>query len=204
MPTLRLRLGLLVVLGGLAVPAVASAASCPQLPTTQAFAKYGDAAQYSLAPGGDFEAGGPAWQLTNAKLVAGNGGTVSPGSRSVALGTGWWSGPAGLVSPWFCVNAEHPYFRYMLKPNGPVGLLATFIRYKANDGSLVQQQVTSKVSTNLGPGAWKASDLNPLSIKIPLGPGGTAKVQLVFVSPMSTLGVGYFVDSVMIDPYRRG
>lgn len=186
--------------------AAATTAGCPDQPTTQAFAKFGDLADYSLAPGGSFENGSAGWSFTNARITNGNENAgVLPGTKSVAMGNNWFvSGPSGLVSPWICVTDAHPYFRYLLKPNGPVGLLATFIRYTDASGRAVQQQVQSKVSTNLFPGKWRPSELNPLSINLPIAAGQARRVQLVFVTPGSVLGAGYFIDNVLVDPYRRG
>lgn len=190
----------------LAAPATAFGAECPKLPTSQAFLKYGDTAEYALLTRGDFESGTAGWSLFNARTVTGNEtGGVLAGKRSLALGVNWWvSGPTVVSTPEFCVSSEHPYFRYMLKANGAVGLLATFISYKDSNGSLIQQQVTSNVATNLLPGKWKPSDLNPLSIKLPIAPGQTKKVRLLFVSPLSVGAASYNIDNILIDPYRRG
>lgn len=189
----------------LALPAGALGASCPELPTTQAFLKYGDTAEYALLTRGDFETGTSGWSLFNAKTVTGNEtGGVRSGKRSLALGGGWISGPTVVSTPEFCVSSDHPYFRYMLKPNGAVGLLATFISYRDSNGSLVQQQVTSNVATNLFPGKWKPSDLNPLSVNLPIAPGQTKRVRLLFVSPISIGAAAYQIDNILIDPYRRG
>ena len=50
-----------------------SATSCDDGPITQPFARFGDGANYKLLPGGSFEAGTDAWQLSGgAKIVSGN------------------------------------------------------------------------------------------------------------------------------------
>ncbi|MDO9398999.1 MAG: hypothetical protein Q7T71_20830 [Herbiconiux sp.] len=186
--------------------AAASTGSCPDQPTTKAFAKWGDDADYSLVPGGNFENGSSGWSFTNAKIGTGNETAgVLGGLKSVAMGNNWFvSAPSVLTSPPICVSDAHPYFRYLLKANGPVGLMATFIKYENAAGNIVQQQVQSKVSTNLMPGKWKPSELNPLSINLDLAAGETTQVRLVFVTPGSVLGAGYNVDNVLVDPYRRG
>lgn len=195
----------LVGICALVAPAAAAAEACPDLPTTKAFAKFGDNADYSLVAGGSFERGTEGWKLSNARVASsGINQGVLPGVRALALGGGWISGPSGVITPEFCVNSDHPYFRYMLKAKGAVGLIATFIRYKAADGSTIQQQIASNVSTNLYTGKWVPSELNPLSIRLALGDEETARVQLVFVTPMSYLGAGYYIDDIMVDPYRRG
>ncbi|MDO9355349.1 MAG: hypothetical protein Q7T55_16740 [Solirubrobacteraceae bacterium] len=197
----------------LALPSGASAAttttaSCPTQPaTTKAFAKIGDNADYSLAPNGSFENGSTGWTLSNAKLVNGNETVgILGGLKSIALGGGIISGQASVVSPEFCVDQSHPYFRFLLKANGPVGLMNIGVQYTDEAGTLKTQSVQSNVATNLLPGKWKASELNPLSLNIPLvnDGGQTAKVRLVFSSPMSLLGFSYNIDNVLVDPYRRG
>lgn len=200
----------LITGAALTAPSMASAADgttgCPDQPTTQAFAKFGDTADYSLVPGGDFEQGSSGWTYSNARPVAGNETAgVLPGKRSVAMGNNWFfTGPSTLTSPWFCVSDAHPYFRFLLKPNGPVGVLATFIRFTDASGRTVQQQVQSKIATNLFPGKWAPSELNPLSINLSIGAGESKRVQLVFMTLASVLGAGYYIDNVLVDPYRRG
>ncbi|MDQ8044736.1 MAG: hypothetical protein AAGC46_08815 [Solirubrobacteraceae bacterium] len=183
------------------------AAACPDLPTTQAFARYGDTADYALAPGGDFEGSLAGWTLSNAHLAGQNEsvGILPGGSHSIALGNSFFaSGPSTVTSPWFCVDPNHPYFRYMLKPNGPVGVLATFVRYKNAAGQVIQSQITSKISPNLYTGKWTASQLNPLAVDLSIDGQQPSQVQLVFVSPGSVLGAGYYIDNILVDPYRRG
>ncbi|MBJ7470617.1 MAG: hypothetical protein JHD16_04920 [Solirubrobacteraceae bacterium] len=194
-----------LAVAALVAPAGAFGAACPKLPTSQAFLKFGDTADYTLLPKANFESGTTGWSLFNARTVAGNEtGGVLPGSRSLALGTGWVSGPTIVSTPEFCVGTEHPHFRYMLKANGAVGLLATLISYRTSNGATVQKQVASNVSTNLFPGKWKPSELNPLSVRLPISDGQTLRVRILFVTPASMNGAGYQIDNVMIDPYRRG
>ncbi len=211
MPTRSLRTirrcAAVALLGAAAAnPASALADECPEQPTTQAFAKWGDSRDYALVPGGSFESGNAGWSFTNARIANGNENTgVLTGAKSVAMGTSWFvSAPSGLVSPWFCVSDAHPYFRYMLRANGPVGMLATFVRYTDSTGRAIQQQVQSRLSTSLFPGKWKPSDLNPLSINLNLAEGETKRVQLVFFTPGSIMGAAYNIDNVLVDPYRRG
>lgn len=200
-------------LGALAVPGIAAAqttaaASCPTQPvTTKAFAKIGDNADYSLAPNGSFETGTTGWTLSNAKVVSGNETLgILPGAKSLALGGGIISGATKITSPEFCVDQSHPYFRFLLKANGPVGIMSIAVQYTDAAGLQKTQTVQSNVASNILPGKWKASDLNPLSLNIPLvnDGGQTAKVRLVFSSPMSMLGSSYNIDNVLVDPYRRG
>ena len=188
---------------------VVNAAAMAQCGTTQdrvwqAFLKFGDKADYWFAPGGDFEGSTSGWRLENAKVVAGNDQSgVAGGSKSLALGGGLVSLRGTAVSPTFCITEEHPTFRYTLKANGTLGILQTYVRYTATDGSTQEQLVPSNSATNLLPGKWKPSDLQPLATALPMKKiGGVAKVQLVFRSPLGALGSGYQIDNVLVDPYR--
>lgn len=169
----------------------------------QAFLKFGDFADYWLAPAGDFESGARGWSLKRAYVMPGNDDTgVLKGRRSLALGFGLL-GQAEAVSPSFCIDATHPTFRYTFKPTGLVGLLSTFVRYKAVDGTTQEQQVWSKTATTLLPGQWRPSDLQPLATRVPMKTvNGRASVQLVFRAPINLLGSGYQIDNVLVDPYR--
>lgn len=170
----------------------------------RAFAAFGDNADYWLAPGGDFESSMRGWTMANSRVVSGNETSgVLKGTRSLALGSGLLSLNSTVVSPPFCVTEEHPTFRYVLKANGAVGALSTFIRYRATDGSTKEEEIHSRTATNLLPGRWKPSDLQPLATKLPLSRfGGSVSAQLVFRSAINVAGAGYQIDNVLIDPYR--
>lgn len=184
-------------------PAPSDACGTPVSRIWQAFLAFGDPADYWLAPAGDFESGARGWGLKRAYVMPGNDTTgVLKGRRSLALGFGLL-GQAEAVSPSFCIDASHPTFRYTFKPTGLVGLLSTFVRYKAVDGTTQEQQVWSKTATTLLPGQWRPSDLQPLATRVPMKTtGGRASVQLVFRAPINLLGSGYQIDNVLVDPYR--
>jgi hypothetical protein len=197
--------------GASVTPATSTPVTCSATPATsgapriwKAFAAFMDPADYWLAPGGDFETAAAGWSLSGARVVAGNETRgVLPGRNSLALGGGLVSLAAEAVSPPFCVTAEHPTFRFLFKPKGAVGLLNTFIRYRAADGSTQEEQVRSRVATTLLPGIWRPSELQPLATKLPMARiGGVAQVQLVFRSPINAIGAGYQIDDVLVDPYR--
>lgn len=188
---------------------------CPAGPVSQAFAKFGDTAYYSPAPGGDFEAGS-AWKLSGgARIVSGNETLgVQGGSRSLQLPIG-----ATAVSPEFCVDETNPHFRFVSKPDNAIAGYEAIVLYKNVEGAVKQAQFTSSASQSWGSGKWAPSSISPLATKIPLLTGGTtASVQLMFVSTGNKLAVGVglwgrltggsigtvSIDSVMVDPYRRG
>ncbi len=110
-----------------------------------------------------------------------------------------------MISPKFCVDKTHPYFRFMLRPMGAVGALATFIIYKDQSGKLVRSLIASNINTTFMPGYWRPSVLNPLSVNIPLlEAGGTASVQLMFVLRAQRERAELLHRQRDVDPYRRG
>src|SRR6185503_19913703 len=54
----------------IAFPAFASAADCPDPPTSQIFSIYGDEDHYNLVPGGNFDGSTFGWTFDNAKPSA--------------------------------------------------------------------------------------------------------------------------------------
>lgn len=195
-----------------AAPSSASAA-CTQLPTTKAFAKYGDQADYSLAPGGGFE-GTNTWMLTGgAQVQSGNETTgASPGSRSLFMPLG-----STATSPEFCVDDTNPYFRFAMKSAHKGGYIAAVL-WRNSSGQLTQAEFTSSAFVTTLSSSWAPSAVSPLATKITLGTDKAASVQLKIVSTgnqnwadtnlLGTLASNLFgsvnIDSVMVDPYRRG
>ncbi|MBJ7472270.1 MAG: hypothetical protein JHD16_13270 [Solirubrobacteraceae bacterium] len=192
-----------------------TAPGCPETPVRQAFARFGDDADYSLAPGGDFEAAA-GWKLTGgARLASGNENLgVQPGRRSLQLPIG-----ATATSPQFCVDETNPHFRFVSKPDNAIAGYEAIVLYRSAEGSVTQAKFTSSASQSWGAGRWAPSSPSPLATKIPLLSGGsTASVQIMFVSTGNKVAVGVglwgrltggsvgtvSVDSLMIDPYRRG
>lgn len=188
---------------------------CPELPVTQAFARFGDTADYSLAPGGDFESAA-GWKLSGgARLASGNENLgVQPGRRSLQLPVG-----ATAVSPEFCVDETNPHFRFVSKPDNAIAGYEAIVLYRSAEGSVTQAKFTSSASQSWGSGRWAPSSPSPLATKIPLVSGGkTASVQIMFVSTGNKVAVGIglwgrltggsvgtvSIDSLMVDPYRRG
>lgn len=196
-----------------AVVVSTASAACTQLPTTKAFAKYGDQADYSLAPGGGFE-GTNTWTLTGgAKVQAGNESTgASPGSKSLFMPLG-----STATSPEFCVDDTNPYFRFAMKSAHKGGYIAAVL-WRNSSGQLTQAEFTSSAFVTTLSSNWAPSAVSPLATKLTLGTDKAASVQLKIVSTgnqnwsdtnlLGSLASNLFgsvnIDSVMVDPYRRG
>jgi hypothetical protein len=198
-----------------ALPAAASAA-CTQGATTKAFAKFGDTADYSDAPAGDFETNAAGWTLTGgAKIQSGNENSgVKGGNKSLKLPLN-----ATATSPAFCVDQSNPYFRFVSRPDNALAGYAAQVIYRDVDGSTKTTQFTSSADQSWGSGSWAPSDPSPLATKIPLSTAdSTATVQLKFVSTGNQVAFGVnawgmfaagsigstSIDNIMVDPYRRG
>jgi hypothetical protein len=174
--------------------ALLSTGACNGAALSQPFAQWGDTNSYELVPQGDFEGSLSQWALGGGASQAAEsepyGVTGEVGHYSLAL-------PAGATaqSPYTCVNASYPSFRFFAR-NG--GLLST-----------VLVQVVYK--TALGPvalplGAVALSDTWQPTLPMLTGSvvggllsGGTAQVALRFTA----LTGESRIDDVFIDPRMR-
>jgi hypothetical protein len=161
---------------------VPAATGCTQLPSAAAFSKVdGDQAQYSLAPGGDFESTKSSWTLTG-------GAKVMPGNETLGIQSGTHSLVMPLsstaTSPAFCVDQNNPTFRFAYKVDNAVlsGFIA-YVIYRDANGTITNVQLISSKVLALSPSNWQASPASPLSTLIPLSATNkAATVQLKITS----------------------
>jgi hypothetical protein len=175
---------------------VASAPSCAPQPTVKAFAPWNDSSDYTLAPGGAFEAGDPAWQLSGASIVAGNEPWKVAGSthtRSLKLPPG-----ASATSPVMCVGLEHPTLRFFARNNR--ALLSTLTVEVIFETSL-GLRAAAPIGVMLPSGQWKPSPkFLVLANLLPLLPGEKTPVQF----RVRSVGLGtWYVDDFYVDPKCR-
>jgi hypothetical protein len=190
----RLARGVLIAALALGVaPATASAAECPDQPTSMVFAPWGDTSEYFLAAGGDFEGYSTSW--TGGTLMSGNdpfylagGGDV----QSLRIRAG-----ATASSPAFCADVRHPDFRFVTRPLNPYqpGSLDVYVRFVDNNGATQ----TWKVWTMNGIQYWTASPRVRLMRDLPLPSSGTTTARVLF----KAVGGEWGIDDVFIDPFRR-
>src|SRR3954469_8510134 len=178
-------------------------AACPTAPTTAAFAKFGDTAQYSLAPGGSFEPGQAAWTLNGNSIVAGNethylNSPDDANSLSIQSGT-------SVVSPEICVDATTPFLRLVAKKptKGNIKVEALYtddlgVPKVKTLGSVIQ----GGLNANGDYSDWAPSPALKLSTLLPLAKfaTGTMTVQLRLTAAAEP--GAWQVDDVFIDPYR--
>ena len=178
----------LAVVATAALPGSALAADCPVSQTKQAFAGYGDANQYFLAPGGAFESfehwsrRGSAWLVPGVDLLG-----LSPGTRSADLDY-----DEGVTSVSFCVDSTMPHLRFNAR-NIRGGQLDVTVQTvhggntATNTGSIAPDDHRS----------WAPSRYVGLGTAgIPAGQSGTATVSFRSQGEWQ-------IDDVYLDPYRR-
>ncbi len=199
----RCSLGLVVAFAGVALnagsaapaqAALISTRACNDAALSQPFLAWGDSSSYELVPGGDFEGSLSGWTLDGgAQRAAGSepyGATGSVGAYSLLLSSG-----ASAQSPFTCVDAAYPSFRFFARNEG---LLSTVLV------QVVYQTVLGPVSVPLGAvalsGKWQPT-LPMLTGSVVFGAlsGGTAQVALRFTA----LTGSSRIDDVFIDPRMR-
>ena len=175
-------------IAALALPAAASAAECPVVPTTKAFAAYGDLNEYFAAPGGTFDSLNSWTRLRTPDLVPGfNLLSPGPGSRAVLLRR-----DEGVTSVSFCVDRTMPHLRFAANNDGGGQLDVTVSTQYGGSSDSSSGGVSPDAHRN-----WAPSEYIPLKTgSIPAGEQGVATVS--FRSQGD-----WRVDDVAIDPYRR-
>jgi hypothetical protein len=177
-----------------------SAESCDDGPITQPFQRFGDRADYKLVPGGSFEAGTPAWQLSGgAKIVSGNetykvGGSTH--SRSLSLPKG-----SAAVSPFTCVGLSEPTLRLFAKRNSALlGLVSTLNVQIQVQTSLGLSLWLPVLPGDLGGSSWHPTLSMPLIANIlPLSHSDKTPVRFRFTPLLGS----WQIDDVYVDPMRN-
>ncbi len=174
--------------------ALMSTGACNEAALSQPFARWGETTDYELVPGGHFEDSLTGWTVQGkAGLVSGGepyGVTGSVSSDSLALGM-----LASAQSPFFCVNASYPSFRFFAR-NG--SLLSTVLVQVVDETAL--GPVTLPVGVVALSGQWEptAPMLTGSAVEGLLS-GGTAQVALRFTE----LTGSSQIDDVFVDPRMR-
>lgn len=185
---------LVLVLAGL-LPGTASAAGCGTTTVTGPFQRWGDAADYTLVPGGSFEGGAAGWTLSGARVAAGNEPwrvRASTDTTSLAIGP-----LSKAVSAPFCVSTDHPYFRFFArKTSGVWARMNIYLRW--SDGYRTRDTFVDTLSADSD---WAPTRVLPLAGALPIAAGGSLKVQIVFDPQL--LSGAWAIDDVFYDPYRR-
>jgi hypothetical protein len=197
--------GLAAALALAAAPASASAEGislglngCPAQTIEHPFARWLDAGNYALAPGGTFEGSLDGWALKGgAKVVSGSETFAAHGAgEKLALSL---PGGSSATSPPICVAVLDPTMRYFAANDGGLlSLLRVDVIYHAPGGGTL----TLPLGVNVGTKNWAPS--LPVVVGadlLGLLTGGQATVQFRF-SPLG-LGAKWRIDDVYVDPYMK-
>jgi hypothetical protein len=173
---------------------VSSATDCATETLEQPFLRWADAASYSLAPGGNFEAGAAGWALRGgANVGAGNepyNVHAAGESSSLAL-------PAGgsATSPALCVGLDHPTLRLFTRGGSLLSALRVEVLFETSVGAVVAAPVGVVTA-----GPWAPTLALPVVANLlPLLPNQRTAVAFRFTA----LGGDWRIDDVYVDPWNR-
>jgi hypothetical protein len=163
--------------------------SCTAPPTFQAFAAFGDTADYAFAPGGSFESGAAGWSFTGARIVSANDTSgVAGGAKALFI-----ADRGRVVSPWFCVTAANPHFRFSTYG----GEVEMEIDYHVIGDDDIDDDLVGQTN---GGRSWAPSERHELATEIPASTLRKGVVARIIFEAEDDL----YVDNVLVDPYRRG
>jgi hypothetical protein len=177
---------------------VAPGEGCNEYTSSQVFLPFADVANYTKAPGADFENAASPWDLSNASVANGDNESFYIGSandsKSLAIGSG-----GVATSPAMCVGLQNPTLRVFYKRTS--GSLLSSLRVDA----LFVDSLGNTQSLTIGTlggvtGAWKLSpQMAIVANLLPLLDEGTP-VAFRF----SASGGSYAIDDVYVDPWNKG
>ena len=188
-------LGIAVLSGAPARAALINTDACDGSALSQPFSQWGDTNEYKLVPGGSFENGASGWTLSHgAGIVSGSesfGVTGSAGTSSVDLPAG-----ASVTSPFTCVNAAYPTFRFFGRNNGLLSTVLVSVVYKV---PLLGQVAVPVGPVALSPNWTPSLPMLTASVVTGLLNGGTTQMAVRFTA----LTGNSQVDDVFVDPMMR-
>jgi hypothetical protein len=188
-------LGIAVLSGAPARAALISTDACDNATLAQPFSHWNDTNEYKLIPGGSFENGASGWTLSHgASIVSGSepfGAAGSVGASSVHLPAG-----ASVTSPFTCVDAAYPTFRFFARNNGLLSTVLVSVVYKP----LLGIPIAVPVGTVLLSPSWSPSaPMLTVSVLTGLLHGGTAPMAVRFTAVTGSSQI----DDVFVDPHMH-
>jgi hypothetical protein len=173
----------LLALALLLAAAAPAHADCGAQPLARTFLPWLDAAWYTAAPDGSFEAGGAGWTLASGAGVVGDNDPYEPGASALSLP----AGATATTAP-VCVDLAHPTIRFFGRGgSGPLVVTALF-----TDALGVAHELP--VGALAAGGDWAPSPVMAIV-------GNLLAPQVAF--RFASAG-DWRIDDVFVDPYSKG
>lgn len=191
---LALGLGSLMATSARAALTLVKGGACNEAALSQPFAQWGDTSPYELVPQGDFEGSLSQWTLAGGAHQTSEsepfGVTGTRGGHSLALPVG-----ASAQSPYTCVDASYPSFRFFARNGGLLSTVVVQVVYRTALGPVALPLGAVALS-----GSWQPTlPMLTGSVVGGLLSGGTAQVALRFTA----LTGASQIDDIYIDPRMR-
>jgi hypothetical protein len=173
--------------------------SCGGEVYSQPFAQFGDTNNYTLVPGGNFEAGSLPWARTGtAGTVAGNESykvTASGDSSALSLPAG-----SSATSPAVCANIYKPTLRFFARNTGSS---ASRLNIDVYYPGLLGRIQTARVGSISAGGSWNPTGETQLTVTNLLATLSLSRTTIAFrFSPADSTG-NWTIDDVYVDPRMR-
>ena len=178
---------------------VAAGVNCSSPPMSQVFAPWADPASYTLAPGGDFSASGPSWNLSGGAQVEAGGDGYSldgtPSTHSLSLPAG-----SSATSPSTCVGIENPDIRFFaINTGSPTSVLQVSVNYEDAFGDALSQTIGDITGSD----TWEPTLQDPIVANLlPILPNAMTPVSFTF-TPQDATG-DWQIDDLYVDPWGGG
>jgi hypothetical protein len=166
-------------------------AGCPGDILERPYTSWNDNADYTLAPDGDFTAGGAGWDLDGAEIVEDNEpwyvhGGDTPAAASLSTGD-------SATTPPICVTPQHPTMRFFARSAGDeLGMLKVEVLFGRG------HSLPIGILVGLMQGdEWRPSPVLPIIANL-----FNDEVRFRFTAIGSDSS--WVIDDVYVDPYGKG
>jgi hypothetical protein len=174
---------------------LSAAADCGAAPSTQVFLPWGDAANYTLAPGGDLSST-DGWSLNKQAIVTSGADPFSGAQQSLQLTKG-----AEAATPAMCVNLDNPTIRFFTRDQGGNGKanLKVDVLYEDFDGH-VKHLTVAKLKAGE---TWAPSMVVPMYMNMLAQASATGMTAVAFKFKAEGLQKNetLSISSLYVDPY---
>jgi hypothetical protein len=187
---------LLVTASAAEAAKVANTESCVPQPTlVQPFAAWGDVADYTLTPGGNFENAASDWALGELASIVGGNESFHVGAAADSSSLSLSEGSSAVSTP-ICIDESYPTFRLFARNTGNLdSKLNVDVLYSTTKGKLaVKRAGTYRASSS----QW--SPTATMNIKVKFDDSGSGPVAFRF-TPVH--GGAWQIDDVYVDPCMR-